>query len=201
MFIMNRPKEIFLLAFIILLLVPVVGHAGQTIDIANIFPEQILDTEVIDSKQGRDPQGKGYGYTKVYGAPGQKSTDYGNISISLIELSRQILQRDRYGEFTENKWRQMMQKAISKAPPGTDSAEINKYYRLISSGGWSGEEKQADGFRVVVEANDPGVRLVGFFRFYKYMCFVDGSGSRFGTYEYFDEAFRLVLERLGWLKE
>ena len=198
----SKKMSMFYLAIIfsVLFLIPSTGFTQQTIDIANIFPEQLLDLAVAASQEG--PQGnKGYGFSKQYALPGEEVKPNSYIGIVLAELSRQALRNDRLGPgVTKTKWQRSLQQAIDKAPPGTPDEEINSVYRAIESGGWSDNKKSGDGFRVVMEVNRPGKRLIGLFRFYNYMCYVDSIGPKYATYEYFDEAFRLILERLGWLK-
>lgn len=170
-----------------LLFTPIMGFAAQTIDIKNLHPQTILDVEAYDSDEARDQ--RGLAYTKLYA---KHSIGYG-IGISLVELDRNILRGDPLGSgVTENKWREV----TKGAPQGA--------VRLISSGGWGDEEGKENGFPVALEVNRPsttgvdaGSRIIGFFRFHGYMCFVDTRG-KYATYEYFDEAFRLILGRLGW---
>ena len=184
--------------FVLILLITSSGHARQTVDIANIFPEQLLDLQISKSYEGAEAN-KGYGYTKKYTLPGEEVKPNRYFAIALIELSRQALMNDRLGPgVTKTKWRQTLQQAISMAPPGTSDEEINSVYRAIESGGWSDNENQENTLRVVMEVDRPGKRLIGFFRFYNYMCYIDSIGAEYATYAYFDEAFRLILERLGW---
>ena len=195
----NRP--IFFPAVIlgVFCLITSTGYAQQTVDVANMFPEQLLDLEISKSQEGAEGN-KGYGYSKQYALPGEEAKPNNYIGIVLIELSRQSLRRDRLGPgVTKSKWQRSLQQYIDKAPPGTSNNEINSVYRAIGSGGWADDKNRGDTFRVVMEVNRPGKRLIGFFRFYNYMCYVDSIGNKYATYEYFDEAFRLILERLGWL--
>ncbi len=179
-------RSVFTL-FCVVLFTPIMGFAAQTIDIKNLHPQTILDVEAYDSDEARDQ--RGLAYTKLYA---KHSIGYG-IGISLVELDRNILRGDPLGSgVTENKWRE----AVKGAPEGA--------VRLISSGGWGDEEGKENGFPVALEVNRPsttgvdaGSRIIGFFRFHGYMCFVDTRG-KYATYEYFDEAFRLILGRLGW---
>lgn len=174
---------------------PGLGNAAQTIDIARMFPAKIIDLEEWDSDQGDEPNGRGYTFTKRYHKPGET---YSYLGIALSQISMQALRNDPLGPgVTRERWMAKIKEGINQAPSGTPQEEIDKYLRPIDTGGWAEEGEQNDSFRVIMEVNDPEKRLIGFFRFYNFMCFIDARGAH-ATYDYFDEAFRLIMERLGW---
>lgn len=192
-------KILYFLFLMHLFIVVSTAQSHQPIDIANIFPHHVMDLEATDSHQGRSDIGETF--SQSYASPGEILSLEGHIEITLTELNRRALSRDPVGPgATKTRWTQVIDRFISNATPNVTEAQINNVYRVIERGVWTTAATGTDIFRVVMEVNKPGKRLVGFFRFYNYMCRVDAMHEKYATYEYFDEAFRLILEGLGWLK-
>ncbi|MEW6215183.1 MAG: hypothetical protein AB1478_08285 [Nitrospirota bacterium] len=162
----------FFLFYFILTLLPV--HAEETIDISAMFPEQILELKVAESKEERT--NVSYTFTKRYGGECP-------VACIRIHLAQDTRRQPEY--FSKEKW----QVAVNREAPRV---------RKISSGGWTSSDKQDEGFPVGLFGNWPGAELSAGFRFYIFSCYVEAYG-KYATFEYLDEALRFILKRIGWL--
>lgn len=160
--------------FFLFLFTPIASHAEETIDIAAMFPERILEIEIVDSKE--EQTGDGYTFIKRYG---------GECPMACIRIYLAQDTRRQPEYFSKEKW----QMAVSQIAPRV---------RKISSGGWTSDEKQGEGFPVGLYGNFPGSELSAGFRFYIFSCYVETYG-KYATFEYLDETLRLILKRIGWL--
>lgn len=157
-----------------LFFVPFTSHAEETIDIAAMFPDKVLELEIVESKEERTDMA--YMFIKRYGGPCPQAC----IRIHLAQDTRH-----RPEVFSKEKW----QMSASREAPRV---------RNITAGGWSNDDKQGGGFPVGLYGNFPGSELSAGFRFYIFSCYVETYG-KYATFEYLDEALRLILKRIGWL--